>query len=92
MLIPGIEICQQCHRKAEQSWVLQQPVAPTNCVLCHGYHDPAANLDWDGPMTVRRLLEGDETAKAEPTAGEASSWERYLKILGAIFLPSASRP
>ncbi len=91
LLLPGIEICQQCHRNADSGWLLQEAAAPKNCVTCHVYHEKPASNDWDGPLTVRRLLEREE-AKAGPAADQASSLERYLKALGGLFAPQQDRP
>lgn len=61
VLVPGIEICQGCHRQEPAGWLRQAKSAPLQCTTCHTYHERAANPDWDGPLSVHRLLEGEET-------------------------------
>lgn len=43
VLMPRIEVCRQCHGP-------QAPGRPaaSNCVVCHDYHDHAADPDYDG--------------------------------------------
>jgi len=84
VLLPGIEVCQNCHRKAEPGWFLQEAAAPTACVACHAYHDKTSDRNWDGPLSVKRFLEGEEE-KARPVHRRASSFQRYLRALGNIF-------
>lgn len=84
VLIPGIQICQECHHQAGRSWLSQGAAAPTACSTCHVYHNQAGNRDWDGPQTVRRLLEENES-KPTSTAGHMSSFERYVKKLATVF-------
>ena len=90
LLIPGIEICQQCHRNADSGWLLQEAAAPKNCVTCHAYHERPASNDWDGPLTVQRLLESEE-AKTEPAPAQASSFRRYLRALGGLWISQQER-
>jgi hypothetical protein len=83
-LIPGIEICRECHYKTESRWQRQNDAAPTQCITCHAYHEQAANPDWDGPLKIRSLREPEPGKKpAEPT--RALSVERYLRVLQEVF-------
>jgi hypothetical protein len=84
VLIPGIQICQECHRKAEARWSSQNTAAPTACTTCHSYHERAVRPDWDGPLNIRRLNEPD-TEKGAPVATQSLSFQRYLKSLREVF-------
>jgi hypothetical protein len=50
VLLPSVKVCRQCHRDPEG--------ARTACVECHRYHDPARERDTNGPLTIRRLVDG----------------------------------
>jgi mono/diheme cytochrome c family protein len=84
VLIPGIEICQGCHRQEPAGWLRQAKSAPLQCTTCHTYHERVANPDWDGPLSVHRLLEGEETPP-EPTTTPPYSIVRFLKRVAASF-------
>ena len=56
VLLPGIQTCQNCHRKTGESTLLQKARAPIECVACHNYHDKSGDRDWDGRFTVERLF------------------------------------
>lgn len=49
VLLPSIETCAQCHRGTKP------PTARSGCVECHVYHDKTADLDMNGPFTIREL-------------------------------------
>ena len=85
VLVPGIEICRNCHRHVDSAWPWQKSAAPTECLTCHRYHDPTS-VDWDGPLNVRQITEGEEI-KSEPAA-TATSMSRYLHRLRDVFSPS----
>jgi hypothetical protein len=87
VLVPGIEVCRECHRHVDTAWPWQKSAAPTECLTCHRYHDPTS-VDWDGPLNVRQITEGEEI-KTEQSA-DASSLSRYLKRLRGVF--SRNRP
>jgi hypothetical protein len=84
VLIPGIELCRECHQNTESRWPRQTPAAPTRCTACHAYHDRAAESDWDGPLKIRSLLEPDPGKEPAGPPG-ALSFERYLRGLGEFF-------
>jgi FHA domain len=84
VLIPGIEICQGCHRQADQNWLSPVTAAPTACITCHVYHTQGTKGDWDGPQTVRGLLEGNES-KPISDGRQVSSFKRYVKKLATFF-------
>jgi hypothetical protein len=84
VLIPGIELCRECHHKTESRWPRQIAAAPTQCTACHAYHDRAANPDWDGPLKIRSLLEPDPGKEPAGRPGTLS-FERYLRGLGEVF-------
>jgi hypothetical protein len=84
MLIPGIEICQGCHRQEPAGWLRQAKSAPLQCTTCHTYHERVANLDWDGPLSVHRLLEGEET-QTEPATKRPYSIVRFVQRVAAGF-------
>jgi len=56
ILLPGIQVCRECHREEQQQGVQRQLTASTDCVECHRYHQEADVVDWDGPFTVPRAL------------------------------------
>jgi hypothetical protein len=84
VLIPGIEICQGCHRQEPSGWLRQAKSAPLQCTTCHTYHERVANPDWDGPLSVHRLLEGEEN-QAEPTTTRPYSIVRFVQRVAAGF-------
>jgi hypothetical protein len=84
VLIPGIETCQGCHRKEPAGWLQQASSAPLQCTTCHAYHEGAANPDWDGPLSVHRLLEGEET-RTEPATTRPYSVVRFVQRVAAGF-------
>ena len=84
VLIPGIEICQGCHRQEPAGWLRQAKSAPLQCTTCHTYHERVANPDWDGPLSVHRLLEGEEN-QAEPTTTRPYSIVRFAQRVAAGF-------
>lgn len=84
VLIPGIEICQGCHRQEPPGWLRQVKSAPFQCTTCHSYHERVANPDWDGPLSVHRLLEGEET-QTEPTITRPYSIVRFVQRVAAGF-------
>ncbi|MGE5306960.1 MAG: FHA domain-containing protein [Alphaproteobacteria bacterium] len=84
VLIPGIETCQGCHRQEPAPWLGQAKSAPLQCATCHTYHERVANPDWDGPLSVHRLLEGEEN-QAEPTTTRPYSIVRFAQRVAAAF-------
>lgn len=78
VLIPGIETCQGCHRQEPAGWLGQAKSAPLQCTTCHTYHERIANPDWDGPLSVHQLLEGEEN-QAEPKAARPYSIVRFVR-------------
>jgi hypothetical protein len=84
VLIPGMEICQGCHRKDDAGSLWQRIAAPTECITCHSYHDRGVNPDWDGPLSVHQFLEGEES-RAEPATMQPYSIRRFLEKLAAGF-------
>ena len=84
VLIPGIETCQGCHRQEPAGWLQQPKSAPLQCTTCHTYHERVANPDWDGPLSVHQLLEGEET-QAEPTTTQPYSIVRFFQRMAGGF-------
>jgi hypothetical protein len=84
VLIPGIEICRECHYKTESRWPRQNAAAPTQCITCHAYHEQGVNADWDGPLKIRSLRE-PEPGKEPAGSTRALSVERYLRALQEVF-------
>lgn len=84
ILIPGIETCQGCHRKEPEGWLQQANSAPLRCTTCHAYHERIANSDWDGPLSVHRLLEGEETPTELKTT-RPYSVVRFFRRVAAAF-------
>ena len=39
VLLPGIELCRDCHKKSDRSGAAREASATTNCSSCHVYHD-----------------------------------------------------
>jgi hypothetical protein len=58
VLLPGIQVCRECHRAGTQEGpvVQQQNTAFTQCISCHLYHDKSGDVEWNGPFTVQRVL------------------------------------
>ena len=83
VLLPGIQTCQNCHRKAGEAVLLQKARAPTDCSACHNYHDKSGDRDWDGPFTVKRLLNEEKTG--DQPVRKQTSIQRYLRALGINF-------
>jgi hypothetical protein len=56
--LPGIKVCQQCHRADAQVAASPPPrhSATTDCVSCHVYHDKSKDSDWLGTFTIQRIL------------------------------------
>lgn len=55
--LPGIRVCQECHRAiAPTTEPISQHSATTDCVSCHVYHDKTKDDDWLGNFTVQRVL------------------------------------
>jgi hypothetical protein len=50
VLLPGIEVCRECHVSGKQD------AAGANCVECHIYHDPAKRKHIDGKFTADQIL------------------------------------
>jgi hypothetical protein len=75
VLVPGIQLCRECHRAVTQEGPVaqHQNSASTQCVSCHVYHDKAGDVDWNGPFTVQRVLtEGvPKKTKAQSASGSA---------------------
>ena len=84
VLIPGIQICQECHKQSDARWPAQPASAPTACLTCHDYHQRSANPDWDGPLNLRRFREPDE-GKPAPDSLQPYSYSRYLNALTEAF-------
>lgn len=66
VLLPGIQVCQECHRTATRGEVSQQQGAPADCVTCHLYHDKTKDVEWNGPFTVKQVLTGGDEQEANP--------------------------
>lgn len=64
VLLPGIQVCQECHRVVTRGEVAQG--APADCVTCHLYHDKAEDVEWNGPFTVKQVVTGGETKATTP--------------------------
>jgi len=62
----------------------QAKSAPLQCTTCHAYHERIANPDWDGPLSVHRLLEGEET-QTEPKTTRPYSVVRFFQRVMAGF-------
>lgn len=82
VLLPGIQVCRECHQADTPRVVAQQAHASTDCVTCHLYHDKSQDVDLNGPFTVKDLAgeTGAETvgevrpARGDgPTADESST-------------------
>jgi len=59
VLLPSMQVCQQCHRAATRQEVVQaQSAAPADCVTCHLYHNKAEDVEWNGPFTVKQVVSG----------------------------------
>jgi hypothetical protein len=56
VLLPGIQVCRECHRASTQSEGAQSQSAPTDCITCHVYHDKSKDIQWNGPFTVEQVL------------------------------------
>jgi hypothetical protein len=80
VLVPGLQICQECHQKSQGSWLSPSSAAPTQCTTCHLYHERSANPDWDGPLNIRRLRE-PEPGKEAQGEHQTLSLQRYLRAL-----------
>ncbi|HUI26422.1 MAG TPA: hypothetical protein VL403_10100 [Candidatus Kryptonia bacterium] len=50
VLLPGIEICRQCH--------MPSAGARSGCVECHRYHDKSRERDEVGPLRIQQLVSG----------------------------------
>ena len=81
VLLPGIQTCQNCHRKVRHTMLFQKARAPTDCAACHTYHDKSEDRDWDGPFSVKGLLNEIQT-KTQPVLRQESSFWRYLMVFG----------
>jgi hypothetical protein len=68
VLLPGIQVCRDCHRASAQKDGAQQQSAPTECVTCHGYHDKSKDIQWNGPFTVKQVLTGEGAKRTNPSA------------------------
>lgn len=64
--LPGIQVCQECHRASGQADE-RQPAnsATTECVSCHLYHPRAGAIDWSGSFTIPRLLTEGQPKKTK---------------------------
>lgn len=69
VLLPGIQVCQPCHRVVRREEVTPvQGGAPADCVTCHLYHNKAEDVEWNGPFFVQQLVSGGGTqATPSPT-------------------------
>lgn len=57
VLLPGIQVCRECHHATEQKDAVQtKHSASTDCVSCHLYHDKSTDVQWNGPFTVEQVL------------------------------------
>lgn len=55
--LPGIALCQQCHRATTATAEpMAQHSATTDCVSCHVYHDKTKDDEWLGNFTIQRVL------------------------------------
>lgn len=63
--------------------LLQKARAPTDCSACHNYHDKSGDRDWDGPFTIKRLLNAERTG--DQPVRKQTSFQRYLTALGINF-------
>ena len=52
ILIPGVKVCQECHRPGNQA------VAQAGCFECHQYHDWKQEKHIEGKYTVHQLMTG----------------------------------
>jgi hypothetical protein len=50
VLVPGIQVCRQCHRAGTEA-------AEARCFECHTYHDWSKQKRVDGKFTVKQLVE-----------------------------------
>ncbi|MGH7960195.1 MAG: hypothetical protein ACRERD_00020 [Candidatus Binatia bacterium] len=67
ILLPGIEVCRQCHSSGAQKAGAQQNSTLADCVTCHVYHDKSTDVEWNGPFTIQRALtEGRPERKGQP--------------------------
>ncbi len=58
VLLPSINVCLNCHRKAESS-IFKDANAGTDCVVCHIYHK-AKDTKWDGPFLFKGPATGPQ--------------------------------
>ncbi|MGE0682392.1 MAG: cytochrome c3 family protein [Candidatus Binatia bacterium] len=71
ILLPGIQMCRECHRGQQEQDVQRQLTASTDCVECHLYHKKTGPVDWNGPFTVpRALTEGIPQGRKSTTTPE----------------------
>ncbi len=84
VLVPGIEICQGCHGREPAGWLRQANSAPLQCTTCHAYHERVTNPDWDGPLSIHRLLELEESSP-EPAVKQPFSAVRFFRRIAAGF-------
>ncbi len=76
VLLPGIQVCQQCHkshtgRNGDNAKNLGDDgirigSATTRCVSCHGYHAEPNTRDWNGPLTTQDLLQRLQKSPERP--------------------------
>ena len=76
VLLPGIQLCQQCHsgQNGQNAKNLRHEIrighATTRCVSCHAYHTEPDTSDWNGPLTARQLLPRLQKKPERPVAQE----------------------
>lgn len=49
LLLPGIQVCRDCHISGRQD------AARADCAECHVYHDPAKRKHVDGTLTLKQI-------------------------------------
>lgn len=75
VLLPGIQLCRECHRADTQEGPIaqQRNTATIQCISCHFYHDNTIDAEWNGRFTVPQILtEGlPRQTRSQPASGGA---------------------
>ena len=73
VLLPGIQLCRECHRADQENVAAKQTTASTNCASCHQYHGKKQENGWNGPFSIQQVLTEGTPRKAKPAGTPAKA-------------------